>query len=58
MKALAGGGKTQNAVTLNEAKNPSLFVLIAKSKRDSSLRSEGQNKSFFPQSTVQPGPLI
>jgi len=32
--------KTQNAVILSEAKNLSLFFLMLKSKRDSSLRSE------------------
>src|SRR6478736_1186513 len=33
-------GKTKSAVILSEAKNLSLFLLMPKSKRDSSLRSE------------------
>ncbi len=32
--------KTQNVVILSEAKNLSLFFLVPRSKRDSSLRSE------------------
>ena len=42
--------KTQHAVILSEAKNlSSIDVIREETKRDSSLRSESQNKSFFPQ---------
>jgi hypothetical protein len=50
MRVFTGCGKTQNSVILSEAKNLSFVCSpILKSKRDSSLRSEWQNKTFFPQ---------